>query len=100
MKKDGEEILQDTTLGMERLHRRVTGSDIEGGGNNKEKQQKTKKTKNNNEYEYIVVYDNIVFYLQEHTGPYLMFWRWRECCYIPQWHSACLPSPLGVPISR
>ena len=45
MKKDGEEILQDTTLGMERLHRRVTGSDIEGGGNNKEKQQQQKTTK-------------------------------------------------------
>ena len=46
MKKGGEEILQGTTLGMERLHRRVTGSDIEGGGNNKEKQQQKTTTKN------------------------------------------------------
>ena len=30
MKKDGEDILQGTSLGMEKLHKKVVGTDIEG----------------------------------------------------------------------
>ena len=30
MKKDGEEVLQGTSLGLERLHKKVIGTDIQG----------------------------------------------------------------------
>ena len=30
MKKDGEDILQGTSLGMEKLHKKAVGTDIEG----------------------------------------------------------------------